>query len=323
MNEKNNINNIMEIINRKPKIRVDNNNNNKDNNDDDDISDSKKGNNIKDVSLRGKITFNDIYLKVEPNDDSNCYVSSGKKPIEIPEGKTVAIVGSKREDIKRMLLGLIPRWYDVDRGEVLIDDHPVTDYNLKWLREQICYIGEDAELFLSMSIEENIKYGSKKNESVTEEEMKEAAKKADIHDYIVSLSSKYLTNIEDIFPKNNQNQSTTDLIFGSKPKPESEVDIERKKKIAIARAIIHQPKILLLNEPLKGLKNEECKMRVKEALKNLSKDYTTIIATEDLKSIKDVDKIIVMDGSKIVEVGNHEELVNLKRYYYRIIKKEN
>jgi len=281
--------NVMEIINKTPKINPNSNNG------------SKK--NIKNITLKGKITFKNIWLKPSFSESTIC---SEKEIIEIQEGKTVAIVGHPEES-KTSLIGLIARWYDTEKGEVLIDDRRISDYNVKWLHEQISYIGKDSELFYNLSVRENIKYGNNSKLNINDEEIIEVSKKVDIYDYIMTLPLKYDSHLQP----------------PSEEKDKSEMDIEKRIKLIITRAIIHQPKILLLDHPLSELsENSKSKLKLKEILKNISKDYTTIISTDDILSIENVDMIIVVKDGKIIEVGSHEELINLKGNYYEMVSKK-
>ncbi|OUM56947.1 hypothetical protein PIROE2DRAFT_49141 [Piromyces sp. E2] len=216
------------------------------------------------------------------------------KKVKIPYGKKCAIVGNSGCG-KSTLIGLLIRWFDPIRGGVFYDNINIKDYNLKWIREQISIVNQEYNL-LNISIKDNISYGK---ENATEEEIIEAAKIANIHNFIISLPDGYNTII---------GNNTTSKLSGG-----------QKQRIAIARAIIRQPKLLLLDEATSSL-DSESEVIVQNALNEISKGRTTITIAHRLSTIKNYDMIIFLKNGKIKEIGSNDELLKKKGEYYSMVK---
>jgi len=277
-------NNDLEIINRQSKI---------------DITNTYEG--IKDISLKGKIIFNNNIIFNSPSHHDVPLLKLGLDQLEIPEKKITVIFG-KPESGKSELLQLIPRLYDIQQGEIFIDDYNLTDYNVKWLREQISFI-ESEPIIYNDTFENNIRIGKK---DATKKEITEIAKKIGIHSYIKSFPDGYDYEIED----------------------SSKVNNSIKQKIVIARALIRQPKILLIDKPTETLTNEEYKIIlekfiINELIKKFNNERTIIISTDHLfSSIENVDMIVFMKEGKILEKGNYDELIALKGEFYNMTLKK-
>eukprot|EP00833_Pecoramyces_ruminatium_P010171 jgi/Orpsp1_1/1184203/evm.model.c7180000088470.1 len=268
--------NIMDIIERKPKI------------------DARNPNGIKKdaSSFNGSLEFCELRFRY-PSRPKVTVLRMGNKKITIPSGKMCAFVGASGSG-KSTILGLLPRWYDASHGSVKVDGEENKDYNIKWLREQIGIVNQEPCLF-NISIKENIKYGKL---DATDEEVYEAAKKANIHDFIMSLPEKYDTLVGGI--------GTSQMSGG------------QKQRIAIARAMIRNPKILLLDEATSAL-DAESELIVQKALEDASEGRTTITIAHRLSTIKNADIICVFKEGSIIEIGNHEELMETKGEYYNMV----
>jgi ATP-binding cassette subfamily B protein len=213
--------------------------------------------------------------------------------LKIPAGKTLALVGPSGAG-KTTLCHLIPRFYDVLEGEILIDGINIKDVTLKSLRRNIGIVQQDVFLFAG-TIKENIAYGKP---DATDEEIIEAAKKARIHDFIMSLENGYDTYVGERGIRLSGGQ---------------------KQRIAIARVFLKNPPILILDEATSSLDNET-ELMIQQSLEELSKGRTTLVVAHRLSTIKHADEIIVITKDGIAERGTHEELLGKRGYYYRLYK---
>ncbi len=236
--------------------------------------------------------FND---SISFNDVSFCY-EEGKEILHdinltIPKGKTIALVGQSGSG-KSTLADLIPRYYDAGEGSITLDGTDIKDVRIKDLRSLIGNVNQEAILF-NDTIFNNIAFGV---ENATMEQVIEAAKIANAHDFIMEKEDGYMTNIGDRGGKLSGGQ---------------------RQRISIARAILKNPPILILDEATSALDTESEKI-VQEALDRLTSTRTTIVIAHRLSTIRNADMICVMHEGKIVERGKHEELIALDGYYRKL-----
>ncbi|KDO55138.1 hypothetical protein CISIN_1g005467mg [Citrus sinensis] len=218
--------------------------------------------------------------------------------LTIEANEVVAIVGLSGSG-KSTFVNLLLRLYEPSDGQIYIDGFPLTDLDIRWLREKIGFVGQEPQL-LQMDIKSNIMYGCPKD--VKNEDIEWAAKQAYVHEFILSLPCGYETLVDD------------DLLSGG-----------QKQRIAIARAILRDPAILLLDEATSAL-DSESEHYVKGVLHALRNDCktkrTVIVIAHRLSTIKAVDRIVVIDDGRIIEVGNHAELLHKGRLYAKLVKRQ-
>ncbi|HHV95776.1 MAG TPA: ABC transporter ATP-binding protein [Clostridiaceae bacterium] len=251
----------------------------------------------KDVTVqRGKIEFKGVYFKY--------YKNSEKWVLEdinfvINPGETVGIIGSTGSG-KSSLVQLIPRLYDADLGEVLVDDVNVKDYSLKNLRNGVGIVLQKNVLF-SGTIKENLKWG---DENVDDETIYHYAEIAQAHSFITSFKDGYETEL---------GQGGVNVSGG------------QKQRLCIARTLLKKPKILIFDDSTSAV-DTATEARIRETLKSELKDITKIIIAQRISSVIDADKIIVLDDGKIVGIGSHEGLLlSCKTYaeiYYSQVDKK-
>lgn len=236
-----------------------------------------------------KIAFNDVTFGYQKEQNILKTVS-----FTLPRFTTTAFVGESGSG-KSTLFQLLLGFYQTEQGSISIDGQNIDHYNLMSLRKQIAYVQQEAPLF-NRSIKENIGLGASK--SVTDEDIIAAAKKAAIHDYIMTLPDGYDTHVGE---QGNQ-------ISGG-----------QRQRIAIARALISDAPILILDEPTSAL-DSESEALIQRALENIRNEKTVLIAAHRLSTIRDADKIIVLDHGMIAETGTHESLVNGQNVYARFVQ---
>jgi subfamily B ATP-binding cassette protein MsbA len=213
--------------------------------------------------------------------------------LKIEKGKTIALVGSSGAG-KSTLADLIPRFHDVSSGELLIDGVNIKDYSLHSVRDQISIVTQEPILF-NDTIAANIRIGKS---DATETEIEEAATIANAHNYIHKKEVGYNTNIGD---------RGTKLSGGE------------RQRLTIARAVIKNPPILILDEATSSLDTESERL-VQDAINNMMQNRTSIVIAHRLSTIRHADEIIVMQKGEIVERGNHNELMQKGGYYYRLVQ---
>jgi len=212
--------------------------------------------------------------------------------LTIEKGKTVAFVGQSGSG-KSTLVDLVPRYYDVEEGEICIDGINVKNFRTHDIRVHLGNVNQEAILF-NDSFYNNITFGV---ENATMEQVMEAARIANAHDFIMATEAGYETNIGDRGSKLSGGQ---------------------RQRISIARAILKNPPILILDEATSALDTESEKL-VQEALENLMKSRTTLVVAHRLSTIKRADEICVLHEGRIVERGKHNELIKLNGYYKRLV----
>jgi subfamily B ATP-binding cassette protein MsbA len=211
----------------------------------------------------------------------------------IPKGKTVALVGESGSG-KSTIADLLPRFYDVSTGSVLIDGIDIKHFIVSDLRGRIGVVSQESILF-NDSIRGNISFGKPDS---TFEEIQDAARMANAHEFILNQEKGYDTEIGDRGNKLSGGQ---------------------KQRISIARAILKNPEILILDEATSALDTESEKV-VQDALDTLMKNRTSLVIAHRLSTIKNADLIVVLSKGKIVEQGTHDELLAKQGEYYRLIQ---
>lgn len=236
--------------------------------------------NAEDVGkLKGDIRFMNVSFSYDNTDTRNVIDNFD---MHIPAGKTVALVGPSGGG-KTTICHLIPRFYEIDNGKITIDDKDITTMTRSSLRRNVAIVQQDVFLF-NASIKENIAYG---DFSATDEDIIKAAKRANIHDYIISLPDGYDTNIGERGVKLSGGQ---------------------KQRLSIARAFLKNSPILILDEATSALDNAT-EMLIQESLAELSKGRTTLVVAHRLSTIKNADEILVITDEGVKESGTHEELI--------------
>ncbi|WP_129600032.1 ABC transporter ATP-binding protein [Anaerophilus nitritogenes] len=255
---------FLEVINTKP-----------------DIKDKEDAVDI--INPKGNILFEDVSFSYNEKHDvlKNIHIS-------IPAGKTVALVGPSGGG-KTTLCSLIPRFYEINGGIITIDGIDIRNIKLKSLRTCIGIVQQDVYIF-SGTIKENIAYGKRQ---ALDEEIIDASKKANIHDFIMSLEDGYDTYVGERGVKLSGGQ---------------------KQRISIARVFLKNPPILILDEATSALDNESEKF-IQKSLEDLSKNRTTLVIAHRLSTIKNADEIIVLTDEGINEIGTHEELISKNGVY--------
>jgi len=212
--------------------------------------------------------------------------------LTIQAGETVAFVGESGSG-KTSLVNVLPRLYEIDSGDILINDTPVRDYQLRSLRSSIAYVSQDVMLF-NDTIASNIAYGSK--ESITDEALKDACKAAHAHEFIMRMDDQYSTLVGE----------NGVMLSGG-----------QRQRVAIARALLKNAPILILDEATSAL-DSESERKVQLGLDTLMKERTTLVVAHRLSTIENADRIVVMAQGAIKEVGTHEQLMSSDSHYKRL-----
>lgn len=243
-----------------------------------DIPDAKDVQNVE-----GEIEFQKVSFEYEPNRPILKNISFHAKA-----GETIALVGPSGAG-KTTLLHLIPRFYDIQDGDIKLDGNSISKLKVKGYREHLSMVPQEVHLF-STSIKDNIRYG---NLEATDQEIEAAAKAANAHDFIQEMPDGY------------------DSLIGEKG---VKLSGGQRQRVAIARAILKNPKILLLDEATSSL-DSESESLVQEALNRLMHNRTTFVIAHRLSTIQNADTILVLDKGKIIEKGGHQELLQLGGLY--------
>lgn len=241
---------------------------------------------------KGQIDLKHVSFKYNENEKEVLHDIN----LTINKGETVAFVGMSGGG-KSTLINLIPRFYDVTQGEILIDHHNVKDFLTGSLRNQIGLVQQDNILF-SDTVKENILLG---RPDATDDEVVEAAKMANAHDFISNLPNGYDTEVGERGVKLSGGQ---------------------KQRLSIARIFLNNPPVLILDEATSAL-DLESEAIIQEALDVLSKDRTTLIVAHRLSTITHADRIVVMENGRIVETGTHQQLINKRGAYEHLYSIQN
>ncbi|GKZ36451.1 GTPase-activating protein [Aspergillus brasiliensis] len=251
--------------------------------------------------VRGEISFEEIRFTYPSRPEEE--VLKGVNLI-VPAGHTVALVGPSGSG-KSTVFALLERLYRPSSGRVMLDGVPIDAMNVSWLRSQIGYVGQDVTLFRA-SIHDNIAYGLPKaaaegmNAHAIRKLVIEAAKTAQIHTFVSSLPDEYNTVI---------GACGSNLSGG------------QRQRLAIARAIISQPAILLLDEATAAL-DSQCEKAVQEALDNATSGRTTMIIAHRLSTVQNADKIIIMKDGQVLGEGSHSELLSTSAVYGELVRQQ-
>nr|WP_262906411.1 ABC transporter ATP-binding protein [Tenacibaculum dicentrarchi] len=241
-------------------------------------------------NLEGTISFKDVHFSYIKGEEILKGIS-----FDVKKGETIAIVGATGAG-KSTIINLINRFYEIDSGTICLDNISVNDYEIDALREKIAVVLQDVFLF-SDTIFNNI---SLKNEHITLDEVKEAAKQIGIHDFIMSLPNNYSYNVKERGGMLSSGQ---------------------RQLIAFLRAYVSKPSILILDEATSSVDTHSEKM-IQYATDKITKNRTSIVIAHRLATIKKADTIIVMDKGNIVEKGSHTELLNKESGYYKNLYKK-
>jgi len=236
----------------------------------------------------GKLQFENVFFKY--HDDCNEYVLKNIN-FTVRPGETIALIGATGS-AKSTLVQLIPRLYEVSKGRILVDDVGVRDYTMQNLRERVKLVLQQNVLF-SGTINQNIKWG---NPKATDEEIVDAAKAAQAHDFIQSLPKQYETVLE---------QGGVNISGG------------QKQRLCIARAILLKPAILILDDSTSAV-DTATEAKIRETFTNHLQDTTIIIIAQRISSIQSADKIILLDNGEIIGTGTHNELMASNPVYQEI-----
>ena len=244
---------------------------------------------IKDLSVQdGSIIFENVSFKYSEASSNNVLQNIN---LEIKSGETVGIIGGTGS-AKTTLVQLIPRLYDVSEGKIIVGGRDIRDYKLEILRNAVSMVLQKNVLF-SGTIKENLKWG---NEEATDEEVIEACRAAQAHDFIMSFPDKYETDL---------GQGGVNVSGG------------QKQRLCIARALLKKPKIIILDDSTSAV-DTATDAKIREAFSRNLKATTTIIIAQRITSICDADKIIVLDDGKINATGNHEYLMEHNEIYREV-----
>uniref|UniRef100_A0A287ABL3 ATP-binding cassette, sub-family B (MDR/TAP), member 1 n=1 Tax=Sus scrofa TaxID=9823 RepID=A0A287ABL3_PIG len=246
---------------------------------------------LKPNTVEGNLTFNEVMFNYPTRPDIP--VLQGLS-LEVKKGQTLALVGSSGCG-KSTVVQLLERFYDPLAGKVLIDGREIKKLNVQWLRAHMGIVSQEPILF-DCSIAENIAYGDN-SRVVSQEEIVQAAKEANIHPFIETLPDKYNTRVGD---------KGTQLSGG------------QKQRIAIARALVRRPRILLLDEATSALDTQSEKV-VQEALDKAREGRTCIVIAHRLSTIQNADLIVVIQNGKVQEYGTHQQLLAQKGIYFSMV----
>lgn len=241
--------------------------------------------------IEGKLRFEGVSFHFEQSDDPNRRAVLSDLSFEVEPGQTVAIVGQTGSG-KSALTQLVNRTYDVTSGRVLIDGVDVRDWNLDTLRSQISKIEQDVFLF-SRSIGENIAFGAP---NASQEQIEEAAKAAQAHDFIMAMPKGYKTVV---------GERGVTLSGG------------QRQRVALARAFLSSPRILILDDSTSAI-DSATEDEIQKAIRQAQVGRTLLLITNHLAQIRWADLIIVLDGGRIIAQGDHETLLRESRHYRRI-----
>lgn len=240
--------------------------------------------------IRGDVSFEDVTFSYSVEDtDAKAVISN--LTLNLKAGDTVALVGPSGGG-KSTICNLIPRFYNVTSGRITVDGHNVMDITLESLRRNIGIVSQSVFLF-DGTVRDNIAYGKP---DATDEEVVAAAKKANIHDFIMTLSDGYDTEVGERGVKLSGGQ---------------------RQRISIARVFLKNPKLLILDEATSALDNVT-EQQIQSSLEELSEGRTVIVVAHRLSTVKNADEIVVIDQSGIVERGSHEDLLALDGEYAKL-----
>jgi ABC-type multidrug transport system fused ATPase/permease subunit len=238
--------------------------------------------------IKGDIEFNNVFFTFDHKKDH--YILNDIN-FKVKAGENIAILGATGSG-KSALVKLIPRFYDIDKGEILIDGINIKDVSFKSLRKQIGYVSQERILF-SRSIRDNIAFGKKQ---ISIDEIKKAAENSDIKEFIEKeLPSQYETKVS---------EGGTSVSGG------------QKQRIAIARALAIKPRILILDDATSHL-DVDTEYRIQAHFHEVFKDTTTFLITQRLSSVRSADRIIILDNGGISQMGTHEELMSQVNGIYK------
>ncbi|MBI1305822.1 MAG: ATP-binding cassette domain-containing protein [Bacteroidetes bacterium] len=241
-------------------------------------------------NLNGNVEFRDVHFSYTEGEEIIKGIS-----FDVPAGKTLAIVGATGSG-KSTIVNLLTHFYQINKGEILIDGKNINDWNLKSLRSQIAFVLQDVFLF-SGSVKENIKL---MNESISDEEMMEAAEYIGAANFISRLEGEY------DYPVMERGGA---------------LSVGQRQLISFVRALVYNPRILILDEATSSV-DSETEILIQDAIGKLMKGRTSIVIAHRLSTIRNADEILVLDKGKIVERGSHQQLIELQGAYYELLQKQ-